>query len=347
MKVLKILGLLLLLVIAFFLIGGAIQPTHFEYTGTTSIDAPKKIIFEKINDLRTWEEWGPWKDLDSTIAMTFGDKTKGVGASYTWTAKDDKGGKMTITEATPYTSQKGKVEFADGYGGDSFFKLEDGPNGTTKTTWGYAWDVPYPFNAIAVFTGGKTKKDMDSMFTPGLANLKKMCEEANQGMYRGYRVKNMEYPGASYLMIRDKIKIAGIQQFYETNFGAIMGAMAAKGIEMAGFPCGVFYEWDEEKGMTDMAAAIPVGDKGASAAKGNIKLVEVPASKGLFIDYYGPYEGSGEAHLAMEEYGKDKGITFKTPVIEAYASDPSTEPDTARWLTKVYYFYDSPIAEDQ
>jgi effector-binding domain-containing protein len=57
----------------------------------------------------------------------------------------------------------------------------------------------------------------------------------------------------------------------------------------------------------------------------------------LYIDYYGAYSGTGEAHYLIEEYAKENGITIGAPAVEMYVTDPKSEPDTAKWLTKVLY----------
>jgi effector-binding domain-containing protein len=129
-----------------------------------------------------------------------------------------------------------------------------------------------------------------------------------------------------------------MEAFYSKNLGAIMGVSGAKKLEMDGYPSGIYYDWNEETGTTDMAAAIPFKNAGAGAG-GNIKLIEVPAGKALLIDYYGGYYGLGQAHYAMDDYMKRNNLTQKAPVIEEYITDPGTEPDSSKWLTKIYYFF--------
>jgi effector-binding domain-containing protein len=73
----------------------------------------------------------------------------------------------------------------------------------------------------------------------------------------------------------------------------------------------------------------------------------VPAGKALVIDYYGSYEGIGGAHMAMDEYVKSNNLKQKSPVLEQYITDPETEPDTSKWLTKVIYLLEGPVAEEQ
>ncbi|MEO1262319.1 MAG: GyrI-like domain-containing protein [Bacteroidota bacterium] len=346
MKVLKTLGFLILGLVALLLIIGAFQPTHVEYKSSTDINASKDIIFSKINDLKAWEEWGPWKEEDPTIQMTYGEKTEGIGASYNWTSELSGDGKVTITESDAPTWQNSAIEF-DGQGGSNgWFKLEDGENGATKSYWGFSMDIPYPWNAMLLFTGASMKKQMDKMLESGLSNLKAICEkEATEKTYRGFAVKPMEFPGQTYLVVNGTVNFADMQAFYTNSYGDIGNAIGSQKLETAGQPCGIYYKWDEETKTTDMAAAIPV--KGNPTAVGNVEPYEVPKGRCVMIDHYGDYEGLGEAHGAMDDYLKANGMEPAKLVMEEYVTDPGNEPDPAKWLTKIYYFLDGPLASEK
>ncbi len=340
MKILKILGLLLLVV----LVIGAFQPTKRNYESSTTINAPKELIFSKVNNLKTWEEWGPWLKEDPTMKMTFTDKSEGVGANYSWTSDNSGNGKMAITETTPPTSMKADLEFEGQGGNESYFTLADAEGGGTKVTWGMDMKTPFPFNIMMLFMGGSMKKNMDQMYAAGLEGLKTMCEKeaaAAPAPAAGgnYEVKAMDFPAKQYLTVRTKLKIGQkeIEKFYTESLGKIMQYVQSKKYEMDGAPTGIFYSWDMATGITDMAAAIPVKNADA-VGTGNIKLTKVEASKGFLIDYYGGYAGSAKAHEAMSAHIKTKGLMEKAPVIEEYITDPGTEPDSSKWLTKIVYF---------
>ena len=342
MKAVKLLLKVLAGIVALILIAGLVQPRHFESEYSTTIDVPKQAVFEKINNLKSWEEWGPWKAIDSTMAVTYGEKMEGPGASYSWVGdkKLTGSGKLTISESTPFSQVKTTMEFGGRGKGEGWFRLEDGDNSTTTAFWGMAYDVPYPFNAFSIFRSETEQKKMDGMFNSGLANLKTLCEsEANTT--GNFDIQTVDFPGRAFLVIRDKVKIGNdeMAQFFARNFGAIGGMLGNKGMEMAGHPSGLFYTWNAESNVADMAAGMPILN-GKSLAGGNIEYVELPPGKALLIDYYGPYQGVGDAHAAMENYLKVHNMTPKIPSLEEYVTDPGTEPDSTKWLTKVYYFYE-------
>jgi effector-binding domain-containing protein len=86
-----------------------------------------------------------------------------------------------------------------------------------------------------------------------------------------------------------------------------------------------------------MAVAIPV-KANTAASGGGISAFEIPAGKALVVDHFGDYNSMTEAHTTLAEFVKANNLKEKAPVIEEYVIGPETERDTAKWLTKVYYF---------
>lgn len=65
------------------------------------VAAPPEAILERIVDLRRWESWSPWEQLDPEQERTYGGPERGVGAWYEWDGDRKAGaGRMEITRAT-------------------------------------------------------------------------------------------------------------------------------------------------------------------------------------------------------------------------------------------------------
>lgn len=337
MKLLKPLLIGLGVFIVLILIVGLIQPTTFSYERSMLIDATPDVVFSKVNDLRAWEEWGPWSKQDSTLQVTYGEKTVGEGAYYTWKG-DEKvsgAGKVTIVESEPHRSLRCLLEFEQGGQGEGWFRLEPTEAGT-MTYWGMSFEMPYPFNAFSIFSAGAMEQSINEMLDMGLNGLKSVCESQSS---LGLEVQPIDYPGQGFLTIRGTVSmqdVGAVQAFFSESFGKITAAIAQRNLQMAGMPCGLYFTWDEESGVTDLAAAIPVSQRVDLSSEG-IQYHEVPASRALLIDYYGDYSGLGAAHQAMDAYMAAHGLVNLPPVIEQYVSDPGTEADSSKWLTKVIY----------
>jgi len=107
----------------------------------------------------------------------------------------------------------------------------------------------------------------------------------------------------------------------------------AAGAVMTGPPAGIFWTWDEENKESDMAVV-------ATVAEGEVEgmeIFEIEGGKALMLAYYGAYDASYDAHMAINEHMEDNGMEMRDVVIEEYMTDPSNEPDTTKWLTNIYY----------
>ena len=104
----------------------------------------------------------------------------------------------------------------------------------------------------------------------------------------------------------------------------------------APFPSGLFFKWDTVNKITVMAAVMSVKGSSKTKVKG-LETFVVPAGKTLNIKYFGGYNGTGLAHMAMDDYINEKGFMKLTPIMEEYVTDPGKEPDSTKWLTNIYY----------
>ncbi|MCC6722922.1 MAG: SRPBCC family protein [Saprospiraceae bacterium] len=344
MGILKKILFAILGIIALAILVAAFLPKNFEYERSIDINASKEVVFSIVNDLKTQDVWGPWQKQDPTIKNIYNEVASGVGQVSSWTSEGSGNGKQTITESTPPTSVKVKVEFEGQGGGDGWYKLADGENGATKTSWGMAFDAPWPTNIFTALFAGSM---MNKMFDTGLTDLKKMAEAqaaAAPAATGSFEVKETNFPGATYLGIRQEASFdeAMKQSFFSERIGKVMGLMEKAKLQGAGSPTSVYFLWDEATKKTDMAVAMPIAKGTAIAGDPSIKVFDVPANKALVVDYYGAYEGIGKAHEALTAYVKEKGLKEIAPVLEEYLTDPEVEKDQSKWLTKIYYFVESP-----
>jgi len=170
-----------------------------------------------------------------------------------------------------------------------------------------------------------------------LSNLEELDEKRYEdNIYNGFEVMDKSQAKRSFIMSRNVVAFDDIQKFYSQNLGAIFQKVQAEGLTMKGMPCGLFFKYDMLSKTADMAAAIPVNEEKTIKDLTSITIDDRPA---IVVDYYGKYEDTGKAHDAIDAYIIDHGLLMDAPVIEEYVTDPLTEKDPAKWLTKVIYYY--------
>ncbi len=326
---LRILGAFLIL----FLILALFTPKHHDVERSALIMSPSEIVFDQINDLNKWAAWSPWDKMDPEMKKTFGTSTIGAGSYYTWEGKKAGSGKLTITSSTPETI-KTKVEFGGMGSADGIYSFKT-ENGGTNLSWRFIYDTPFPWNAFTFLMGGD--KSVAKDFETGLANLKSICEKLAKEprKFNGFDIKESEMPSTTYAYKRAVNKFSAIAGFLGAGFQEVSKACLSLKTEITGPPCGLYWNYDEKAGTTDMAAAMQI-DR-AIVLKAPLGTIDMKG-KALTLDFYGPYDKISNAHQAMDEYMLAKNLKNKLPVIEQYITDPMAEKDTSKWLTKVIYY---------
>ena len=117
------------------------------------------------------------------------------------------------------------------------------------------------------------------------------------------------------------------------SYGTIMAAMAKQGVMQTGPSYAIYYKWSEDSVIMEPGVVV---DK-AGKNDGDVIASEMKPVKAIKVDYYGDYPGTEKAHYFMDDWAKQNKVTISGPPWEEYFTDPKTEPDTAKWLTRIYY----------
>ncbi|MFT6850042.1 MAG: effector-binding domain-containing protein [Sphingobacteriales bacterium] len=326
MKVLKylvagILFIILLLVIVSFFLP---KTTHVERS--IVIDAPASTVFGIVNNLEQNDNWLPWNQLDPNMTSTYSDVRQGVGASTSWSGNEDVGtGTMTITETRMNEFVATDLDFGEIGSAKAFHNIESADGGV-KVTWGFESETGTP-PVIGRYFGLMMDNFIEADYEKGLANLKKFAESMpNQ------EVKLTEVPSMFAVTSTGTAPYADIAAKLSELYSAVTGSIAKQKLEINGMPFAIYHEWGE---TVKIEAGICTKSLGKS--KGAIEAKELLGGKVAMTSYYGPYMELGLAHEAVQSFLKNNGMEINGSSWEVYETDPMLEPDSAKWLTKVYY----------
>lgn len=335
MKILKFLLYLLLTLGVLWVALGLFAKKDYHLERSIEIDAPLELVYAQVQYFEHFATWSPWADLDPGMQTSVEGTDGAVGAVYQWAGNKDVGkGKQTLTAVAPDRLDF-KVEFSEPFESTSptYFLFQENDKKTT-VTWAFDMHIAFPWNGLAIFTDIDAGVGKD--YAKGLENLKRVCEAIAHKKYRGYEVAVEELPERYYVGIRKTVAFEGIAAFFADALGKIIGLLEKGGTTMSGPPSGLFWNYDETTGTSDMAAAFPVAEN--KKFGGGLQVFPVGGGQALIIEHYGAYEKTGEAHYALDDYMAEKGLQSIQPVLEEYITDPGQEPDTAKWLTRVIYF---------
>lgn len=315
----------------------ALGPKDFDMVRTTEIEAPTSVVFNLVNSFEQMDLWNAWSVEDTSNKVTYNDIISGVGAESHWDSEVNDKGRQKIIASVTNQKVRTELEF-EGWDGLSHaeFNLNEA-SGKTDISWSMETGEPLPFlfRGFAMLSG--MKKGMRRSYDDGLSNLKVLAERrANEGIYDGYQMKELILEERNYVMNRQEVKFENLQQFTDSNQGILFGKLQSAGVEMSGIPCGLYFRYDEKRGVADMASAVPVAEpvniEGTSA-------YNIPSKKGIQVDFYGDKKDTGKAHNAIERYMTDRGYLQDVPMIEEYITDPTIEKDPSKWLTRITYYF--------
>jgi len=336
MKILKILGGIIVVIILVVVVLGFVMPKDYNVEKTVTIDAPKQIIWKNINTFKAMDQWSPWKELDLNQKTEYLGEDGEIGSATNWVGDPNTvgSGSQELMLSTQFERIETKLRFTVPWEAENdVYVSMNALENNYEVAWGFSGRMDFPMNVFMPLMG--IEEGVGNDFAKGLAKLKEICEnQTNLGTFNKWEIKLVDLPVRYFVTKRDTIKMETMSAFYANNFSKIYREIMQNGVEMSGQPSGLIYKWDEENNSTDMAAGIPV--VGASQV-GDFKSVELPESKALQLDYYGSYEGSGDAHWAIDDCINAYGFEISEPVLEEYITDPMEEPDTSKWLTRITY----------
>lgn len=323
---LRFLLVLLGVIVVGILVLAIIEPKDCTVQRSMVINAPKTAVFDKIVHFKDWPHWSPWYQMDTTAQLSYFGTDGTQGSGYHWVGDSKKTGEGEMTNTgVAGTKMMYALHFIKPFSGNAegSFTVADTANGQSVVTWSITLHHPFPMNAMNAFV------NMDKMlggdFNRGLENLKKYAE-SNPATTTG--ITEVDIPAMTYAGVRKTIVWNDMEKFYMESFG-----MLGKTVKPIGNAASLFYKWDTVNHNADVAAVFPVSD---TTPHTGITYFHVPAGKGYVAMHMGGYSSIGKEHSVLMQYvaGKNQQITL---VMEEYIVGHFSEPDSAKWQTKITY----------
>lgn len=329
MKTLTKIILIVVSVIILLLIVAYLLPSRVTVKRSLVINAPQSNIYNEVNYLREWEKWSPWHKLDPSMKLAYGNKDHGIGAFYTWKSLDKNvgNGKLTIIGTKPYDSLAVAMDFMENGTALGFYLFK--PMGeSTEVVWGMETELGN--NPLARYVGLFMDKMVGKDFEQGLRNLKIVTEAMPKSVYKIDTVTMAELP---YVGVVKKSRLTDISQSMASAYAQITKVIAQNKIKQANSPFAIYRNFTSE--YVEYEAGIPV-DKTVTIS-GTVKSGVLPVAKAVCLDYYGPYSKLEDGHVAIAKWISDHGVKMTGSPMEVYVTDPVSEKDSSKWLTKIYY----------
>ncbi|HOX84015.1 MAG TPA: SRPBCC family protein [Chryseolinea sp.] len=173
MKALKIIGIILVVIVAIGLVAVVMQPGQGHIEKSIVINAPAASVFAEVSDFEKFNVWSPWAKMDPEAKQTVEGTSASVGHKMAWDGPKTGTGSMWTEEIRENEYVKNGMKFG---GSETAYYSEFilTPEGEgTKISWTY--DGPnegLSGKAMWLVMGSM----MSSQYEQGLKDLKEIAE---------------------------------------------------------------------------------------------------------------------------------------------------------------------------
>ncbi len=179
MKILKIIGLILVGIIALLLLVALFVDGNYSVEREVTINKSKQEVFDYVKYLKNQDQFSVWAQIDPNMKKEYRGEDATVGFVSAWDSEDPKAGKgeqkiIQIAEGERIDYELHFIEPFEStdYAYLSFASVNDS---VTNVKWGFNGKMKYPMNLMML------TMDMEKMLAPdlqnGLNNLKGILEK--------------------------------------------------------------------------------------------------------------------------------------------------------------------------
>lgn len=341
MRIIKYIFLLILLASIALSVYIGTQPGSFDIQRSKVINVPQTVAYNYVDDLKNWEDWGPWSEEDKTLQYTYSQKTKGLGAAYSWTGKEGEG-KLSTVKVIENDSIFQKISFEEAVPNDIIWGFQKVAKGT-KITWRMKGEMNFMMKVFSFFKGG-IENMMAPMFEKGLENIDTiLVKELNS-----YNVKInglSRKTGAYYIKQSVTCKISSMSKNMGIMFKSLTKFAKDNNITVNGAPFAIYDKYDTENGIVKFSACIPIAEQIFTSEGSDIEAGQFYSYLALKTTLKGDYSHSKEAwDKAYSEIAKHKWIENPSgKYIEVYKVGINETRRASQWITEIYI----PIVEKE
>ena len=166
-----IIGLILL-----FVIIGTFLPSKVGISRNIEISAKPAEVFPYLNNLKLFNQWSPWAQLDPETRYTFTGPESGTGAKMAWQSDspDVGSGSLEIVASIPNKKVDTILDFGDQGTALASRILQAQGQDQTLVTWSFSTD--FGWNLPGRYLGLFLDQMLGPDFEKGLASLNQLVE---------------------------------------------------------------------------------------------------------------------------------------------------------------------------
>jgi DNA gyrase inhibitor GyrI len=145
-------------------------------------------------------------------------------------------------------------------------------------------------------------------------------------------------PGRRTAVVHGSTAMDGIPAFMDAAFPELFAAMGAAGIAPGGPPFSRYFAFGPDR--VELELGVPLapmsgGPERSFDGVGRVQPGELPAGQVAVTWHVGPYDGIAATYAKLLAWVVEQGREPGGAMWEVYWTDPTAEPDPAKWRTEV------------
>lgn len=337
MKILKYLLFLILLIF----IGSAIyfgtKEGSYTIEDTILVSAPQEVVFNKVNNLKSWEEWGPWKKEGAVRTISYAEKTSGEGASLSWKGKEE--GSITTVKVLPYKEIDQEMTFSSAMGKSNahihwnFEKIDGG----TQVTWSITGEHSLMDKIYLSLRDFDFDNSLHEKISAALASLSQTITD-DMKRYSIHVDGVTQYGGGYYMYTTSVAKQSELDKKTAPMMKVVMDFVTNNRLNMAGNPFTLFNEIDDTNGNVIFSVGVPIKEKVITPEGSPVVCGFMSPVTTVKATLKGNYENLPETYTKARQYMEQNDIQADPngDLFEVYITDPEEVPNPADWVTEIY-----------
>jgi hypothetical protein len=156
-----------------FIAGAYVLPGEAVLERQITIKAPPEKVFAIVGDLKRFNEFSPWAEMDPNTSYAFSGPERGIGQKMTWQSAKLGNGSQTVTGYVENRRVAADLDFGDM--GKAQASIELSALGSdTGVTWGFKAPLANPLERWMGLMYGRW---VGADYEKGLAKLKAVAEK--------------------------------------------------------------------------------------------------------------------------------------------------------------------------
>ena len=295
------------------------------------LKAPPVFLYQNTIDINDWPKWLSWKSKDGQFKFKPGSFHINVNANFNYEFKPYGEGYVQITNTHKDSIVVSKL-VGSRLPAEIFYEMRFIPinNKVTEFQWRAFTKKKIP-TLLRPFYGDVESK-VRNQVVDDLAYFAAYTERA---LGNKFGIKTSRFPGMKFFGKEGVVHNTEIPSFYSNHLPAVYRYLDSTQQKITGNTCGMIFDWEGEYNYVYLLAGFPTEKKVKPPKYFN--SVEIDPGPCLMMDHYGHYNNLGNAHATFDYFLRNSDFVIRPPIIEEYVTNPALEPDSTKWLTRIYY----------